>query len=336
MYSKQRGSVTVFLCIVLAAIIPLSCLLTDLARFNMAKKQAKTALKITVESILAAYDRQLREQYGLFSIYPRDLDSMEKEIFDLLSDNLNVGVSAEGASDIYGFNVRSVKAIPFYNLSEPDVLEQQIAEFMKYRAPVQIIQEFYEKIKLMIGVMEEVEMIEDKMEVDRLMNDIREYLVRLHYMINDICSDFNVKPGNVNQTLKDDILNSLKWYQSYIEVLQENSNDETENIKEARKGYIDNYDNYEIARKNKEHAEQDLDSVNNKLDSKQKQLDNVKENLNKENEKEEKDQGKITSLNKKIADLEEEIEKLGERKEIAQATFDSANAKYNEIYKIIS
>ncbi|HHY63747.1 MAG TPA: hypothetical protein GX501_01745, partial [Clostridiaceae bacterium] len=126
---------TVFLCIVLAALIPLSCILIDVYRYFLAVSQAKTALKICSESILAAYDRRLKEQYGFFAMYPRDAEAMEKEIYELLSRNLNCGAGADGVTDLYGFSVRKVDVIPFYNLSEPYVLEQQAVEFMKYRAP---------------------------------------------------------------------------------------------------------------------------------------------------------------------------------------------------------
>ena len=333
---NQRGSVTVFLCIVLAALIPLSCLLTDLARYNFAKKQARAALKICVESMLAAYDRQLREQYGLFSLYPRDIDSMEKELFDLLSENLNVGVSAEGATDLYGFNVRNVEVIPFYNLSEPDILEQHIAEFMKYRAPVQIVQEFYEKIKLMTGIMEEARMIEDKMEIDRLMNDIRSLLIRLHFMINDKCCYFNINPENSNETLKDYILKEIESHKEYLSVFETEANNKIEIINEARKGYTDNYDDYIAAKNKKEEAEKTLKSVIDQTEAKQKELDNINEDLKREIEKPEKDPARIASLNEKIAALEDDIEKLKERKENGQKSFDIANKEYNDIHRTIT
>ncbi|HHU89760.1 MAG TPA: hypothetical protein GXZ22_01720, partial [Clostridiaceae bacterium] len=128
MLFKPRGSITVFLCIVLAVLIPLSCVLVDITRYSLAKKQAKTALKTCAESVLAAYDRQLKEQYGLFAIYPRDIENMEKEIYELLSSNLNTESAVDGFSDLYEFKVLNIDAIPFYNYSEPFVLQQQVAE----------------------------------------------------------------------------------------------------------------------------------------------------------------------------------------------------------------
>ena len=55
MFLKKRGSATVFLCIILAVLIPLACILIDIYRYSLAVGQAKTALKISSESVLAAY-----------------------------------------------------------------------------------------------------------------------------------------------------------------------------------------------------------------------------------------------------------------------------------------
>ena len=191
MYLKPRGSVTVFICILLAAIIPLSMILIDLCRYSLAVKQVKTALKTCSDSMLAAYDRQLKDQYGLLALYPRDEGVLEEELFELLSSNLNEGVSIGGSSDIYGFNIKKITAIPFYNYTETFVLDQQATEFMKYRAPVQVVQEFAEKIKIMVGLMKESEMIEKKMNLDKLMNDIRNSLVTVHLMLKEKLIKFN-------------------------------------------------------------------------------------------------------------------------------------------------
>ena len=79
MFLKKRGSATVFLCIILAVLIPLACILIDIYRYSLAVGQAKTALKISSESVLAAYDRGLKEQYGLFAIYPREKEAWKKK-----------------------------------------------------------------------------------------------------------------------------------------------------------------------------------------------------------------------------------------------------------------
>jgi len=75
---RQRGSITVFICILMAALIPLSAILVDLARYSEAAKIAESTVKLCTESMLAAYDRQLKEQYGLLAMHPRDINPWKR------------------------------------------------------------------------------------------------------------------------------------------------------------------------------------------------------------------------------------------------------------------
>ncbi|NLX63177.1 MAG: hypothetical protein GX022_00125 [Clostridiaceae bacterium] len=322
MFLKPRGSVTVFLCIVLAVLIPLTCILMDITRYSLAKKQAKTALKICAESVLAAYDRQLKEQYGLFAIYPRDIEIMEKEIYALLSENLNTGLAVDGFTDLYGFKVLNVDAIPFYNYSEPFVLQQLVAEFMKYRAPVQVVQEFYEKIKVMMGLIKEGEMIERKMTLDKLMNDIRKDLVNIYCMINIELVKFNHITDDSGKTLKDRTVDtmteSFQYAMDYLTLAYE----PVESIKKAREGYIAIYDDYIKAKENCDSLRRKLDNVYDKLEKKRNDLAQL---TAKDFEKEGEDSD--SKNNKRIETLNSEIVAL-------EVEYDSIAESYNAAYKI--
>lgn len=325
MFMKSRGSVTVFLCIVLTVVITLGGLLIDLARYNMAKKQVETALRLSVESILAAYDCRLREQYCLFSMYPRNKSALKDEIYDLLSRNLNVGTSVDGTFDLYGFNVGNIDVIQFYNLSEPDVLQQQVAEFMKYRAPVQVMQELYEKIKLMTGLMKEAKIIEKKIELDRLMNDIRENLVYIHYMINDKLTGFNTLPGS-SKTLKDSVVDTCKTCDGNISSAVERCNNAVEKIRETQDKYIENYPQYETAKREKEAAEAKFNSIKIEMENIEKEIAGLSARLETETYHEIEN-----SIIRRLDRLNEKLEELSVQRENAQREFDSANDKYKEI-----
>jgi hypothetical protein len=106
MQKWRRGSITIFIVIVLAIMIPLTGVLIDLARLSEATKIAKSSIKVCAESMLAAYDRQLKEQYSLFAMYPRDVAAMEKEIYALLTDNLVPDDVNGTVTNLYGFQCR--------------------------------------------------------------------------------------------------------------------------------------------------------------------------------------------------------------------------------------
>jgi cellobiose-specific phosphotransferase system component IIA len=322
MLFKPRGSITIFLCIILAVLIPLSCMLIDITRYSLAKKQAKTALKICTESVLATYDRQLKEQYGLFAICPRDVESMEKEIYELLSRNLNTESAVDGFTDLYEFKVLSVDAIPFYNYSEPFVLQQQVSEFMKYRAPVQIVQEFYEKVKVMMGLIKEGDMIERKMTLDKLMNDIRCDLVNIYCMINNELIKFNYIVDSSGNTLKDRTVSNITEYFKIAKIYIKSAHEPVSSIKEAREGYVAIYDDYIKAKEQCDNFRRKLDNLNDKLQSKRHRLADLKDTAT------EKEDGELNSSNSgMIESLESEIAKLEDE-------YDSVSGSYNAAYKI--
>lgn len=175
---RQRGSVTIFLCILLSVLIPLTGILVDLVRYRLADGQVREALRLTADSLLAGYDRPLREEYGLFSLALTDRNKLEENASSILSANLTP-MKLEGVSDLYGFKVEKLQVIPLQNLTESAVLERQVAEFMKYRAPMQMATGLLEKIKAFSGAVEETSVIQADMALDRELAAIRSDLVHL-------------------------------------------------------------------------------------------------------------------------------------------------------------
>ncbi|MCX7772727.1 MAG: DUF5702 domain-containing protein, partial [Clostridia bacterium] len=197
--------------------------------------------------------------------------AMEQEIYELLSQNLNNAISAEGSSDLYGFKVRKVEVIPFYNLSEPEVLTQQVAEFMKYRAPVQVVQEFVEKIKLMTGLMKESDMVGQKMGLDKLMNDIRGNLVNVYGILKFKLNGINKDPRRGN-TLKTSIMSTAKSNSEQASKLIAAANQEGPGITEAQNSYIAIYPEYLSDKKIKDEAESRVSKISRSLSDKQSKL----------------------------------------------------------------
>lgn len=285
MFNRQRGSITVFICILMAVLIPLTCILIDLARYQEAKRLAESSLRVCSESILAAYDRQLREQYGLFAMYPREKESIEKEIYELLSANLNTDTLVEGSTDLYGFQVNQVEVTPIYNLSEPYVLEQHIAEFMKYRAPVQAVTEFLEKLKLMVGLMGESDMISQSMGIDKLLNDLRVDLVHLWYL-------FDKKMNQINQNqsggdLKAEVINYIKACNQACLDAGNKATAEITNINNALKAYrncVDIHKGFQgaqiVAQNTFDETKNRLDQAEQRLKSAEAELDKLEKNKN--------------------------------------------------------
>jgi len=270
MQKWRRGSITIFIVIVLAIMIPLTGVLIDLARLSEATKIAKSSIKVCAESMLAAYDRQLKEQYSLFAMYPRDVAAMEKEIYALLTDNLVPDDVNGTVTNLYGFSVQKVEVIPFYNLSEPYVLEQQVTEFMKYRAPVQTVTEFIEKVKALVGLVKEADMVSKNMDIDKKLNEFRADIVHYALLLEKKMISINYSQGTqlvgdaAKAALRDDskkITEGLNEAQKSIDP----ANKAREVFREAKQSYDDASFAYNQAEQAASNTQDKIDELNRKI-----------------------------------------------------------------------
>lgn len=194
---KVKGSITVFLCIILCVLIAFSGLIVDLSRLRTGEKHAQAAVQVTVQSVLSQYHAPLKEQYGLMTV-GREQEELEKAIFELLEKNLAVeNRYTPGIIDLYGFEVRNVTVTPCFNMTEDFVLEQQITQFMKYRAPVNTIGNFIEKLRALNTFMAQSGLLNKKMEFEKSLQKIREEQVYLSILLPERIHGFSNhgKPG---------------------------------------------------------------------------------------------------------------------------------------------
>lgn len=64
----MKGSISVFVCLILAAVILLNCVLIDTAKVYSLKSGLSARVALSGESLLAGYDSILREHYNLFAL----------------------------------------------------------------------------------------------------------------------------------------------------------------------------------------------------------------------------------------------------------------------------
>lgn len=225
--SRRRGAVSVFLLIIFMITYVFMGLLVDAARYRMGQTYVESALDTASDSVLSHYNRLLFDLYGLFA-----LDTGEKEeeevtkkvqeyyntyleetlglvdadieeyrtalnsIFDTMTDQ-------ESSADIstkqmYNFSMDQLDCGTVISLADHENVENQIVEYMKFRAPVQLVDEvfgnFLNKINEIVALKGQVEVAMKKLEImDKeeykslpqeayeLQTDINTYLRRLYW-----------------------------------------------------------------------------------------------------------------------------------------------------------
>ena len=63
---RLKGSITVFISIILAILIAFCGVVVDLSRFRLGEKHARAAVQLSVQSALTQYNAPLKENYGIW------------------------------------------------------------------------------------------------------------------------------------------------------------------------------------------------------------------------------------------------------------------------------
>ncbi len=159
---EVQGAISLFLVAVLLPMMVISALMVDTARYNLAKSMVSNAGDLAMNGGLADYDAILKDVYGLFAM--SQADDVAKNVRRYFEDSLiSYGVVGEEDAGSYvqellGYLYEyllvedretadflamtmepsdlKVTKVEGSSLAEPTILEKQIVEYMKYRAPV--------------------------------------------------------------------------------------------------------------------------------------------------------------------------------------------------------
>ncbi len=139
--NRFRGSITVFISIVLSSVFLVAGTFTDASRIKLAHSQVQRANQMAISSVLASYNNELKQEYGLFGIF-LDNDTLSECFEEYFSKNLNIG----SENFLYGYNIERINLEKPFSLEKQEVFENQIMDYMKYRAPAEIASDLLSKI----------------------------------------------------------------------------------------------------------------------------------------------------------------------------------------------
>jgi hypothetical protein len=184
---NTQGAISIFLCLVLLALVALSGSLVDGGRMRVAEAETRTAIDSAAMSELTYYNNILKELYGLFAMADNDpatiRESIAKNLDEMLLSTVLTG-KKEGFEKYYSevkglfgdnksrplnffdYKVEDIKVNTLYNLSEGEVFKKQILEFMKYRAPKEIADQFIDKLLAFKDLGEQTRILEKKLDID--------------------------------------------------------------------------------------------------------------------------------------------------------------------------
>jgi len=130
----SKGAISVFLSLMLTGVFSLSALVMEAGRYKTAQQVLDEAAITSALSSLANLDSTLQKRFGLYGVKTKDgKDSTTAGYMKTNSD-----FDATGLSSLYKLN--NTEANWTYDLANYSVLERQILEHEKYRAPLEILE----------------------------------------------------------------------------------------------------------------------------------------------------------------------------------------------------
>jgi hypothetical protein len=196
--SRWKGAITVYLSIILSAVILMGGVLMDIVRIRTAELQVRRAADTAALSVLAGFHTKLKKDYGLFALHNSDIAYVNNEIEKYLKANLS-GMQEQPAGlyvgnifkkadfiNLYDYRLEKVEVFPLYNFTENDITRQQILEYMKYRAPLQLMESVSQKLQKAGETASLSGSYEKKTEIDRKLKKIENSLQWLQEYIQQL------------------------------------------------------------------------------------------------------------------------------------------------------
>lgn len=179
-FYKNNGAVTIFLILILVPVLALSGIFVEISRVELAKPLITSSADLALNTALTNYDSKLKDYYGLMGSAQKTSDTLDvaqeyfkncinsqivdedylDQCWEKVSTVVNNGAKLIGRDSIITTEAETisnlllleipeltVKGVDNANLSNPVFLKSQIVEFMKYRAPVEIVTGLFEELK---------------------------------------------------------------------------------------------------------------------------------------------------------------------------------------------
>ncbi len=318
---NEKGTITIFLSIILFVIVVIGGILVDGARIRIGEAQVTRAVNTAATSTLAGYHSGLKQEYGLFVLHENNSEVVTGIVEEYIHKNLMTELGTSNNLNLYDYRIDEIRVIPIFNLSENSVMRHQILEHMKFRAPKTLVEDFIGILDSFKQFGNQSKIMEKKVKIEKELLGLRKVQEDLYKDI-EIMNQFNNKCA-FEKTV-DSYVKTIADKKSLEEQLLEATKD-SEPSKKELKSYI-NQKEKDIRTIKKE--------MNNQLSSYQSYANDAKKTMNKLIKKWDKVQGKVKVTLGDLSETNQNIEKKVKR-EIKQYEKNLSENGLGNIKKLI-
>lgn len=200
---KNKGSISIFLCLVLLPMVTYATMIVDASRLQASKSAISGAGDLALNSVMSEYDPDLKKLYGIFAVYGQNEDALKNELNKYFKDTLKNSIPQKDTNDyidnffndvitgIFDGSYESVNDIEFDNfltfntentdalltmgspVSDTSALERQINEYMKYRGPVSLGTNLLEKLNILKDSSKQTNVVNQKLEYTEQLSNVQ-------------------------------------------------------------------------------------------------------------------------------------------------------------------
>lgn len=166
---RSDGTVTVFCALIMMFLTLFFMVLIDYARILLFQRTAESALRLSAQSVISAYDRELYSKYGLFARGGSDGERLFRQAMELNLLNSQAIFSTQQGSDFAQSKLDHMELFEGEYLGMHTIFERQVLEEVKYKAPIDFTLELLEqwlplkeavtKAESLITIINELEML---------------------------------------------------------------------------------------------------------------------------------------------------------------------------------
>lgn len=190
-FRNQKGFVTVFVTLMLIPALLISGTAVDIARVYAAKSMVEDANLLAANAALTQYDATLQDIYGLYGIMESD-----EELASMITEYVTIAIlgedyQQEGMGTLQLFANTDDPTVAFstldgHTLANAEVIRRQIEEYVKYEAPIIIVDEVLGLLDAFEKTAADSDAIQTKVEIEEDLADLNSYYEDVYDQINAV------------------------------------------------------------------------------------------------------------------------------------------------------
>ena len=254
LFYKNKGTISVFLSLILLPVILVAGLTVDASRIYLAKVIISDAGEMAMNAGLAQYNEELHDEYGIL-VMEKSPMAMSEELEGYFNTSLSgSGLPDEGdyqrILDLMSENFEAVN-VAGSEIYRTEVEKQQIIEYMKYRAPVCLTELVLNKFDMLKDTKLMAESTEAQLDFGQAMEDCQDAFEDAIESLEALNSAIESFPSD--DTVRQELENTERDYKEIMsmallmrEVIQGDEisrnydkNAKSEDLKEIAEAYID-------------------------------------------------------------------------------------------------